>query len=44
VPHVGQNPYTTLNTFDAPGIGNQYRRDWNPVSGTPRWNFLGTAP
>jgi hypothetical protein len=45
VPYVPQNPYTTLNTFDAPGIGiNQYRRDWNPISGTPRWNFLGTAP
>ena len=45
VPYVRQNPYTTLNIFDAPGIGvNQYRRDWNPVSGTPRWNYLGTAP
>jgi hypothetical protein len=45
VPYVRQNPYTTLNTFDAPRIGiNQYRRDFNPISGTPRWNFLGTAP
>jgi hypothetical protein len=45
VPYVRQNPYTTLNTFDAPGIGmDQGRRDWNPISGTPRWNALGTAP
>ena len=45
VPYVRQNPYTTLNTFGTPSIGiNETRRDWNPVSGTPRWNFLGTAP
>jgi len=44
-PSVRQNPYTTYNTFDAPGIGIDHgHRDWNPISGTPRWNFLGTAP
>jgi hypothetical protein len=42
VPYVRQNPYANFNTFDAPGIGA--RRDWNPISGTPRWNALGTAP
>ena len=42
VPYVHQNPYTTFNTFDARGLATD--PDWNPISGTPRWNALGTAP
>ena len=44
-PYVRQTPYASYNTFDAPGIVTDHgRRDFNPVSGTPRWNYLGTAP
>ncbi len=44
VPYVRQNPYASFNTFVGPGIGvDPVRRDWNPISGTPRWNAAGGA-
>jgi len=46
VPVVRQDPYRAYNTFDNSYAVTTFdgRRDVNPLSGTPRWNALGSAP
>jgi hypothetical protein len=44
-PVVRQYPYGAYNSYygaEVPGAG--FRRDVNPLSGTPRWNGSGGAP
>jgi hypothetical protein len=42
VPVVTQDPYRSYNSYGVTTFDG--RRDVNPISGTPRWNGLGSAP
>jgi hypothetical protein len=43
-PYVRQDPSAAFNTLGAPSLPTHVQRDANPISGTPRWNYLGSAP